>query len=232
MPDILLPTFPPIVLRFVQRFVRRFVRRSLQRSACLGALLLFATGVSAESLIDGSGEAGKSKSTTCAACHGAEGVSVNPEWPNLAGQNARYIYEQLIAWKSGERQNVLMSSQAQGLSDQDMKDLAVYYEAQVLPPRAVANPDLVETGERLYRGGDLEAGISACIACHGPRGLGNPAAAYPKLRGQHATYTASTLKAYRSGERESSMNKVMNNIAGRLSDEQIEALASYVQGLK
>ena len=87
-------------------------------------------------------------------------------------------------------------------------------------------------GERLYRGGDQEAGISACIACHGPRGLGNPAAAYPKLRGQHATYTASTLEAYRSGERKSSMNKVMNNIAERLNDEQIEALASYVQGLK
>jgi len=207
-------------------------RRVFLSTACLASLLLLGTAVSAESLIDGSAEAGKSKSTTCAACHGAEGVSVNPEWPNLAGQNARYLYEQLQAWKSGARQNVLMSSQAMGLSDQDMKDLAVYYEEQVLPPRAVSNPDLVEKGERLYRGGDQEAGISACIACHGPRGLGNPAAAYPKLRGQHATYTASTLKAYRSGERESSMNKVMNNIAARLDDEQIEALASYVQGLK
>jgi|SRR6056297_1455935 len=216
MPETLLPTF-----------LRNFLR-----PACLASLLLLGAGTNAESLIDGSAEAGKSKSTTCAACHGADGVSVNPEWPNLAAQNARYVYEQLMAFKNGDRQNVLMSSQAMGLSDQDMKDLGVYFEAQDLPPRAVANPDLVAMGERLYRGGDQEAGISACIACHGPRGLGNPAAAYPKLRGQHATYTASTLEAYRSGERKSSMNKVMNNIAERLNDEQIEALASYVQGLK
>ncbi|WP_405235700.1 c-type cytochrome [Lentisalinibacter orientalis] len=216
MPETLLPTF-----------LRNFLR-----PACLATLLLLGTGAAAESLIDGSAEAGKSKSTTCAACHGADGVSVNPEWPNLAGQNARYVYEQLLAFQNGDRQNVLMSSQAMGLSDQDMKDLGVYFEAQDLPPRAIANPDLVTMGERLYRGGDQEAGISACIACHGPRGFGNPAAAYPKLRGQHATYTASTLKAYRSGERKSGMNKVMNNIAERLNDEQIEALASYVQGLK
>lgn len=216
MPETLLPT----------------LLRNFLRPACLASLLLLGTGVSAESLIDGSAEAGKSKSTTCAACHGADGVSVNSEWPNLAGQNARYVYEQLMAFQNGDRQNVLMSSQAMGLSDQDMKDLGVYFEAQDLPPRAVADPDLVAMGERLYRGGDQEAGISACIACHGPRGLGNPAAAYPKLRGQHATYTASTLEAYRSGERKSSMNKVMNNIAERLNDEQIEALASYVQGLK
>lgn len=215
MPETLLPTF-----------LRNFLR-----PACLTTLLLLGTGTAAESLVDGSAEAGESKSTTCAACHGADGVSVNPEWPNLAGQNARYVYEQLLAFQNGDRENVLMSSQAMGLSDQDMKDLGVYFEAQDLPPRAVANPDLVAMGERLYRGGDQEAGISACIACHGPRGLGNPAAAYPKLRGQHATYTASTLNAYRSGERKSSMNKVMNNIAERLDDEQIEALASYVQGL-
>ncbi len=215
MPETLLPTF-----------LRNFLH-----PAGLALLLLVSAGAAAESLLDGSAEAGKSKSTTCAACHGADGVSVNPEWPNLAGQNARYTYQQLMAFRNGDRQNVLMSSQAMGLSDQDMKDLGVYFEAQVLPPRSVANPELVAMGERLYRGGDQEAGISACIACHGPRGYGNPAAAYPKLRGQHATYTASTLEAYRTGERKSSMNKVMNNIAERLNDEQIEALASYVQGL-
>ena len=205
---------------------------TLLRIACLSSLLLLGSGVSAESLVDGSAEAGKTKSTTCAACHGAEGASVNPEWPNLAGQHAAYIVQQLEAYKGGDRQNVLMSSQAMGLSGEDMRDLAVYFESQDLPPRAVADPELVDMGERLYRGGDLEAGVSACIACHGPHGLGNPAANYPKLQGQHATYTTSTLKAYRSGERVSGMNKVMNHIAERLSDEQIEALASYVQGLR
>jgi cytochrome c553 len=204
----------------------------LPRIACLISLLLLGSALSAESLVDGSAEDGKTKSTTCAACHGAEGASVNPEWPNLAGQHATYIVQQLVAFKGGDRQNVLMSSQAMGLTEADMRDLAVYFESQDLPPRSVADPDLVDMGERLYRGGDLEAGISSCMACHGPRGLGNPAAAYPKLQGQHATYTASSLRAYRSGERVSGMNKVMNQIAGRLNDEQIEALASYVQGLR
>ena len=202
------------------------------RPILLLPLILIGANLSAESLVDGSADQGQAKSTTCAACHGADGNSVNPEWPSLAGQNAKYLYQQLQAFKSGKRQNVLMSSQAMILSDEDMRDLAVYYESQSKTPRAVANPDTVSTGERLYRGGDQEAGIAACIACHGPRGIGNPAAAYPRIAGQHATYTASSLRAYASGERKSSMNQAMNNIAVRLNDEQIEALASYVQGLR
>lgn len=202
------------------------------RPVLLLPLILIGANLSAESLVDGSADQGQAKSTTCAACHGADGNSVNPEWPSLAGQNAKYIYQQLQAFKSGKRQNVLMSSQAMILSDEDMRDLAVYYESQSKTPRAVANPDTVAMGERLYRGGDQEAGIAACIACHGPRGIGNPAAAYPRIAGQHATYTASSLRAYASGERKSSMNQAMNNIAVRLNDEQIEALASYVQGLR
>ncbi len=202
------------------------------RPVLLLPLILIGANLSAESLVDGSADQGQAKSTTCAACHGADGNSVNPEWPSLAGQNAKYIYQQLQAFKSGKRQNVLMSSQAMILSDEDMRDLAVYYESQSKTPRAVANPDTVAMGERLYRGGDQEAGIAACIACHGPRGIGNPAAAYPRIAGQHATYTASSLQAYASGERKSSMNQAMNNIAVRLNDEQIEALASYVQGLR
>ncbi len=196
-------------------------------------LLLTAGSVAAESLVDGSIEAGKSKALTCAACHGAEGNSVNPEWPNLAGQHAKYTYLQLQAFKSGKRVNVLMSSQAMLLEDEDMRDLAAYYESLPAAAAAVADPGTVARGEALYRGGDSDRGIAACLACHGPAGRGNAAANYPALNGQHATYTAKTLRDYASGERVSDgATQVMRSIASRLSEEDIVALASYVQGLR
>ena len=197
----------------------------------LAALLAFAA--QAESLIDGDAEAGKTKSITCAACHGTDGNSVNPEWPNLAGQGAPYLYEQLQAFKEGDRVNALMSSQAMLLNDEDMRDLAVYYEGLEAASQTVADPKLVARAEALYRGGNLDTDASACSACHGPSGKGNPAAGYPALSGQHATYTAMQLRAYAAGERQSlQVSKMMNTIAVRLSEEEIVALASYVQGLR
>lgn len=208
----------------------KFLTRGTRLTA-LAALLSCA--VQAESLIDGDAEAGKAKSITCAACHGTDGNSVNPEWPNLAGQGAPYLYVQLKAFKEGERVDALMSSQAMLLSDQDMRDLAVYYEGLELASQTVADPKLVARAEALYRGGNLETDASACSACHGPSGKGNPAAGYPALSGQHATYTAMQLRAYASGERQSlQVSKMMNTIAARLSEEEIIALASYVQGLR
>ncbi len=186
---------------------------------------------SAETLVDGDAERGKDKSLTCAACHGADGNSVNPEWPSLAGQHARYTYNQLAAFKSGSRENVLMTSQAMLLSEQDMKDLAAYYEAQTPTRRPVADESLVARGEALWRGGDTADSTSACIACHGPGGRGNPAAAYPLVSGQHATYAAKALRDYASGARTSDMNQIMRNVAATLNDEDIDALAGYMQGL-
>ena len=122
----------------------------------------------------------------CAACHGPEGNSANPLWPNIAGQNAPYILAQLKAFKEGARQDPLMTSQAMLLSDEDMADLAVYFESLPAAAQAVKDPGTVGRGEGLYRGGNLETGVAACIACHGPTGDGNPAAKYPALRGQHA----------------------------------------------
>ena len=183
--------------------------------------------------MEGSAEAGKSKAVTCAACHGAEGISANPLWPNIAGQAAPYLVTQLKAFKDGARNNPLMTSQAMMLSDQDMADLAVYFESLPAPAQSVANPDLVTTGEALYRGGEVTEQIAACMACHGPTGTGNPAAGYPALKGQHAAYTAKQLRDYASGERVSDgKTRVMRDIAGKLSEEEIAALASYVQGLK
>ena len=194
---------------------------------------LAALQVQAESLIDGSAEDGKTKAVTCAACHGADGVSVNPLWPNLAGQGASYLVAQLKAFKEGTRENPLMTSQAMMLSEQDMADLAVYFEGLPAPVQAVADPKLVGKGEALYRGGDVTNQVAACIACHGPTGTGNPAAAYPALKGQHAAYTAKQLRDYASGDRVSDgKTRIMREIAGKLSADEIDALASYVQGLK
>jgi len=199
--------------------------------AAIAALAM--SPVYAESLVDGSIEAGKAKSITCAACHGQEGNSANPLWPNIAGQHAGYLVAQLQAFKNGDRVNALMSSQAMMLTDEDMQNLAVYYEDMPAPAASVADPSTVAKGEALYRGGKEGADVPACLACHGPAGRGNAAANYPALNGQHAAYTAKTLRDYASGERKSGGQTMqMQMIASRLTSDEIEALASYVQGLK
>ncbi len=168
----------------------------------------------------------------CAACHGADGNSVNPEWPNLAGQHAKYITQQLHAYKSGERVNANMSAMVTTLTDEDMVALGDYYST--LAPRIgqIAAEDIA-AGEKLYRGGDKEKGVPACMACHGPNGAGNPAANYPALHGQHAKYTSMQLAAYRSGERKTDAERksMMQAIAAKLSDEDIANLASYINAL-
>ncbi|MBA3563024.1 MAG: c-type cytochrome [Gammaproteobacteria bacterium] len=185
----------------------------------------------AQDLAEGSAEAGQAKSATCAACHGADGNSFNPEWPSLAGQHAEYIVQQLEAYQSGARQDVLMTSQAQGLSEQDMRDLAAYYTRHI-PQLRTADPELARLGEDIYRGGNPETGVSACIACHGPTGGGNPAASYPLVRGQHAVYLAGELEAYATDERRSDPNQMMRNIAVLLDDNEIAAVTSFMQGLR
>ena len=209
------------------------MKNTLAYVCAFAGLALAALQVQAESLVEGSADAGKSKAVTCAACHGAEGISANPLWPNIAGQAAPYLVTQLKAFKDGARKNPLMTSQAMMLSEQDMADLAVYFESLPAPAQAVADPDVVVKGEALYRSGEVSKQVAACMACHGPTGTGNPAAGYPALKGQHAAYTAKQLRDYASGERVSDgKTRVMREIAGKLSEEEILALASYVQGLK
>jgi cytochrome c553 len=180
----------------------------------------------------GDAAAGQARAVTCAACHGVDGNSLNPEWPSLAGQHESYVVRQLQAFKSGARQNVLMSGQAMALSDQDMADIAAWFAGQK-PAAKTADPALVDVGQRLYRGGNKEAGVPACIACHGPDGLGNLTAAWPMVAGQQANYTAAQLAAYRSGERKTDGDtQIMRNVAARLTDDEIKAVASYIQGLQ
>jgi cytochrome c553 len=182
---------------------------------------------------EGSIEAGRTKSVTCAACHGADGNSVAADWPSLAGQHASYIARQLQAYKSGERQDVTMTAFAMMLSDQDIIDVATYFAAQTRQPKG-ADPESVSLGQQIYRGGIPERGIAACIACHGPGGHGNPLAGYPSISGQHAAYVSKTLTQYQSGERRSDtqFNQMMRNVAEMLLADEIAALASYVQGLR
>ncbi|MGB5687632.1 MAG: c-type cytochrome [Woeseiaceae bacterium] len=197
------------------------------------ALAFVASQVQAESLIDGSADDGKAKALTCTACHGPEGNSVSAMWPNIAGQNAPYLLAQLAAFKDGSRVDPLMSSQAMLVSEEDMADLAVYFESLPAAAQSVKTAATVARGEALYRGGNADAGIPACLGCHGPSGRGNPAALYPALRGQHADYTAKQLNDYASGTRKTDgKTRIMRDIAGRLSKEDIEALSSYVQGLR
>ncbi len=191
------------------------------------------SGVRAESLVEGSAEAGKAKAMVCAACHGTEGNSASPLWPNLAGQNAPYLLAQIKAFKDGTRSDPLMTPQAMLLTDEDMANLAVYFESLPGAAQAVADPAAGDRGESLYRGGNIEDKASACLACHGPTGRGNPAAKYPSLRGQHAAYTAKQLNDYKNAVRTSDgKTRIMQDIAARLSKEDIAALSSYVQGLR
>ena len=195
--------------------------------------LLACLHASADGLVDGSYEDGKIKAVRCGACHGPDGNSVNPQWPSIAGQHAPYIVRQLEAFQNGERTNILMTSQAMTLTEQDRKDMAIFFAAQPAAAKSVADPGLVEKGEALYRGGNKESGAAACLSCHGPTGRGNPSAAYPLLRGQHATYVATTLREYATDARKSDgAAKIMRDIAKRLSEDDIVAVAAYVQGLR
>ena len=178
----------------------------------------------------GDASAGKTKSAVCAACHGADGNSVTPEWPKIAGQHSKYLQDQLHNFRAGLRKNELMSPMAANLSDQDLADLAAYFASQT-PRIGQADPATVSAGEKLYRGGRADSGLPACMACHAPNGAGNPGAGYPSLRGQHAAYTAKQLNDYREGKRGGAQAAIMKTIAERMTPEEIAAVANYLQGL-
>ena len=173
---------------------------------------------------------GKTLTQTCAVCHSADGNSVSPIWPKLAGQHASYIVKQLNDFKEGRRVNAQMTPMVAPLSGQDMEDLGAYFASQKTTLGS-AKPELIETGQLIYRAGDSLTGVPACMACHGPAGFGNPGASYPSLRGQHAQYTATQLKMFKSEERNNDENNIMQTIAGSMTNAQIEAVSEYIQGL-
>lgn len=195
--------------------------------------------------VPGNAQNGATLAGVCAACHGVDGKSTIPEiYPNIGGQSEKYMARQLALFKSGERANAIMQPFASMLSPQDMRDVGAHFANQATAA-GIADDALVtagpyegmkfyEIGQQLFRRGDFERGIPACMACHGPSGAGNPGPAYPHVGGQEAWYTARRLEEYRAGtttERDTGMYDIMAAVAAELTDEEIGALSSYMQGL-
>jgi cytochrome c553 len=174
-------------------------------------------------------EAGKSKAILCSACHGQDGNSINPDWPSLAGQHEKYLTNALTAYKNGTRNNAVMSPLAMSLSEKDIENIAAFYNSLSMSKKDF-DLTLAKKGEALYRGGNKK-GVAACIACHGPTGKGNPGAGYPAIAGQHAQYTKLALIEYTNGNRQPIMNDMMQTIALRLSQEEMEALSEYIKAM-
>lgn len=193
--------------------------------------LLLTLGVTGLAQAAGDAAAGQAKTAVCGACHAPDGNSLAPNFPKLAGQGERYLLKQLHDIKSGNRQIVEMTGMLDNLSNQDMADIAAYYASQA-GSTGQADPKLVERGEALFRGGNLELGMPACTGCHAPNGAGNDLAGFPKLSGQHAAYTAKQLTDFREGNRTNDGDSmIMRGVASKLSNKDIEALSSYIQGL-
>ena len=179
----------------------------------------------------GNAEAGETKAAVCGSCHGADGNSTIAGNPKLAGQNARYLIKQMEDIQSGAREVMLMSGILNNLDEQDFADIAAFYAAQE-PTIEAADPELVELGESIYRTGISSLSVAACTACHSPTGQGNAQGGFPALSGQHAEYTAAQLKAFRSKARTNDGSSMpMQIVTERLTDKEIEALASYISGL-
>jgi cytochrome c553 len=193
--------------------------------------LLLTLGVSGMAQAAGDAAAGQAKVLVCGACHGADGNSAAPNFPKLAGQGERYLLKQLNDIKSGKRPIVEMTGQLDNMSAQDMADIAAYYASQTMTV-GMADPATLELGQKLYRGGKLAEGMPACIGCHAPDGAGVDLAGFPQLGGQHAQYTAKQLTDFREGYRTNDGDSmIMRSIAARLSNRDIAAISSYIQGL-
>jgi len=194
----------------------------------LGLLLMGLAGIAQAA---GDAAAGQGKVAVCGACHGADGNSPAPNFPKLAGQGERYLLKQLQDIKSGARPVLEMTGQLDNFNEQDLADIAAWFASQKMTVGA-ADAELVARGESLFRGGKLAEGMPACTGCHSPQGTGNSAAGFPHLGGQHAQYTAKQLTDFREGDRVNDGDAmIMRSIAAKLSNKDIAAISSYIQGL-
>lgn len=186
--------------------------------------------------LKGNANAGQSKAASCAACHGADGNSAAPMFPKLAGQGERYLIKQIYDIKSGARPVAMMAGQVDNMSEQDIADIAAFYASKTISS-GQADPALVEKGAAIYRGGIADRGVPACAGCHSPTGNGMAAAGFPALAGQHGDYIVAQLTAFRAAAdgREGRDNdgdaKIMRSVAFKISDSEIAAVASFIQGL-
>lgn len=195
----------------------------------LAAILLGSLALSAWA--EGDAAAGKQKSAVCAACHQADGNSTNPEWPKLAGQHAGYIVKQLSDYKAQEsRNNALMAGQVASLSDQDMMDLAAWFSTQSASG-GFMDEGYLALGKRIFQGGNAITGVPACMSCHGPSGMGDPIAGFPRLAGQHAAYIEGQLEMFRLQTRSNDARRMMRDVAIKMTPTEMAAVAAYIGGL-
>ena len=214
----------------------------MKKNLWVAATTLVALSVAtAPALAEGDASAGQEKSKACMACHMADGNSVVPTWPKLAGQSAKYIVKQLKEFKSKQRLDDTMPAQLEFINEQDMADLAAYFASQSVSPGNSSQPALVNKGKQIYRKGNIGERVIACKGCHGLKGNGNyatlesanaaPVLNAPTLGSQHATYVVKQLKAFKDGTRTNDVDKVMRKIAMGMTDEDIEAVAEYIATL-
>ncbi len=171
------------------------------------------------------------KAAMCAGCHGAQGISSNPDWPNLAGQHAPYLEKQMHDYKDATlRHAAIMTPLVSALTDEDIHDLADYY-AHLPAPEGTHLTTKPTRGETLYRRGDFSQHITACIACHGPEGTGNAQAGFPLLSGQQPGYTIQQLQAFKDKARQNDLNRIMRDISAHMTPEDMEAVAHYLTGI-
>lgn len=194
----------------------------------------FALGLFSAVSANAAGDAAKGATIAnqvCLACHGADGNSTIAMYPNLAAQHPEYIAKQLKNFKSGERNNAVMAGMVMTLTPEDMDNLGAYYASQIAKGGAAQSNGKGSAGEKIFKAGIAGMGVPACASCHGPAGAGVPVQ-FPRISGQHAEYTIAQLKTFRSGERANDAAKMMRMIAAKLSDEDIAAVADYIQGLR
>jgi cytochrome c553 len=175
-------------------------------------------------------------SQVCAACHGADGNSTSPANPSLAGQHAEYITVQLMHFQSGIRANAVMQAMVAKLTPEEMRSLGIFFAQQKAKASAAKDRELVAAGQKIFRGGNTSSGVPACAACHSPDGAGIPKR-YPRVGGQFSDYTLAQLKAFKAGERGADKDgkdvngKVMAQIASRMSEREMQAVAEFTSGL-
>jgi cytochrome c553 len=214
-----------------------FVRNALRFLAAAIIAAGPAAAVQAADILKGDAAAGESKAVTCGACHGADGNSAAADFPKLAGLGEKYLLKQMQDIRDGLRPVALMAGQVDNMSDQDLADIAAYYDAQTRTP-SMADEDLLELGRKVYMSGIMERKVAACVGCHSPTGQGNAPGGFPALAGQHPEYIAQQLKMFRKGYEDPTGrvndgdSKIMRTTAFELSDLEIEAVASYAAGLK
>ena len=195
-----------------------------------GLMFLFATSGAA---VAGNAEAGKTKSAACGGCHGVDGNSPVPTFPKLAGQNEAYIVKQIKDFKANDtRKNDIMLGMVATLSDEDAKDIGAYFQAQSVSQAAIFDESEIAAGGELYKGGDMQKGIPACQACHGPTGAGTAGIGYPQLGGQYVGYTLAQLKAFKDGSRKNDDKMLMRSIVEKMSEKDLVAVANYIASLK